>query len=228
MNIELVKQLRNRTNVSMSACKDALTESGGDVEAAIELLKKRGMVKAVDKAGRLASQGKLHVYLHGGGSKAALVEVNCETDFAAKSQEFVDFCELVGMQIVGMSPQYVSREHIPNEVVAQQSAVLFSQTPENKPAEFRAKISAGKLQKWMDEVCLLHQECAAVPGKTIEQLRTELVGKIGENVSIRRFVRWEVGEGLGFKTDNFAIEVEKLVGGQTMVDKAYEPDVRKG
>jgi elongation factor Ts len=209
--LDKVKEVRARSNVSLSACKRAITMTNGDVEQALALLKKEGLLKAADKAGRIATQGKLHSYIHGGGSKAALVEINCETDFAAKSTEFAEFCELVGLQIVGMSPTYLSQADVPNRVLGEQLETFFHQTPTDKPDAIRAKIADGKLGKWYSEVCLLDQECAAQPGKTIEQLRVELIAKIGENVEVRRFVRWELGEGIEKKVEDYEVEVAKLI-----------------
>lgn len=214
--IDLVKELRARTGVSLSVCRRLVEQTDGDLEAAIVALKKQGEIKAADKGGRLATQGKIHTYVHGGGSKVALVEINCETDFAARSPDFQEFCELVGMQIVGMSPTYVSRSDVPEKIRFDQEEVfaVSSKTVGMSP-ERLDKIVEGKLRKWLSEICLLEQDCAAAPGKTIEQLRTELVTKIGENVTVRRFVRWEVGEGLEKKSENYLEEVAKLTGAKT-------------
>lgn len=211
VNIELVKEVRNRSGVSMSACKRVLEQTDGDVEKALEALKKEGLLRAADRAGRIATQGKLAVYNHNG-SKTALAEINCETDFCAKSPDFNAFCEAVTLQIVGVSPIYVSAKDIPPGVLAKQREIFEAQlretpTPgtlgaliEKKPPEAAwPKIIDGKLKKWTVEVCLMEQESVVTPGKTIEQLRIELVAKCGENIVVRRFVRWEIGEGLGTK-----------------------------
>ena len=201
MNIlDLVKEVRNRSGASMSVCKRVVEQSNGDVEKALEMLQKQGVIKAADRAGRIATNGRIGIYEHAHGSKVCLVEVNCETDFAAKSSEFQEFCEAVAMQVVGMSPQYVRPDDIPPAVLSKQRVIFMEATQTRSepelPAERVAKIVDGKLRKWVSEVCLMEQPCAANPEKTMEQLRIDLIAKCGENVTVRRFVRWEVGEGL--------------------------------
>jgi elongation factor Ts len=195
----------------MSACKRAIEMSNGDVEAALVQLQKEGLIKAADRAGRIATNGRLHVYNHGG-SKIAIVEVNCETDFNAKSPDFIEFCETVAMQIVGMSPQYVRAEDIPSRTQAEQAAIFADASKAAGVPDSRlATIVENKLRAWVKEVCLMDQKCAAIPEKTIEQLRIELIAKCGENVNVRRFVRWEVGEGLEKRPEqDLAAEVRKL------------------
>jgi elongation factor Ts len=195
--LEQIKEVRTRSGVGMDACRKALEESAGDVEKALELLQKRGMVKATERAGRIATEGKVVTYVHGGGAKVAVVEVNCETDFSARTSEFQAFCDEVAMHIVAAAPRFLSKEEVPGDVHHSQHAIFAEQIPTGKPEAATAKILQGKFSKWYQEVCLLDQESVVQPGKTIDQLRTELGAKIGENVTIRRFIRWEVGEGLG-------------------------------
>jgi len=194
--LEQIKEVRARSGVGMDACRKALEESGGDVEGALELLKKRGVIKAAERAGRLATEGKVVPYNHSDGKIVAVVEINCETDFAAKSEDFKQFADLVLMQITAAAPLAVREQQVPLDVWEAQRAVFLSQIPADAPEDRKAKILAGKYTKWCSEVCLLDQESVVVPGKTIEQLRVELGAKLGENVTIRRFIRWEVGEGL--------------------------------
>lgn len=198
-NIDLVKEVRNRSGASMSLCKRVLEQSDNDVEKALEALKKQGVIRAADRAGRIATEGKLAVYNHNG-AKTALAEINCETDFCAKSPDFLAFCDAVTLQIVGMSPAYVDVKDIPSSAFAQQKEIFEAVLREEKKPEIAwPKIIEGKLKKWQTEVCLMVQESVVHPGKTIEQLRVELVAKCGENVVVRRFVRWEIGEGLDAK-----------------------------
>lgn len=214
MNVlDLVKEIRNRTNASLSACKRAVEMSNGDVEAALKMLQKEGLIRAADRAGRIATNGRLHVYNHGDGSKVALVEINCETDFAAKSPDFIEFCEVVALQIVGMSPLYVRADDIPSSVQSEQASIFTETSKKSGIPEARlVTVVAGKLRKWTSEVCLMDQESCVKPGKTIEQLRVELVAKCGENVKVRRFERWEIGEGLEKRPEqDLAAEVQKLI-----------------
>jgi len=195
--LEQIKEVRARSGVGMDACRKALEESGGDVEQALELLKKRGVIKAAERAGRLATEGKVIPYNHSDGKIVAVVEINCETDFAAKSEDFKQFADLVLMQITAAAPLAVCEQQVPLDVGEAQRAVFLSQIPADAPEDRKQKILSGKYTKWCSEVCLVDQESVVVPGKTIEQLRVELGAKLGENVTIRRFIRWEVGEGLG-------------------------------
>jgi elongation factor Ts len=195
-NIELVKQVRNRSGASMSACKRVVEMAQGDVERALEMLQREGLIRAADRAGRITTKGRLHVYNHSDGQMMALVEVNSETDFAANTHEFREFCDAVAMQVVGMSPQYVKADDIPKDVYAhQQSIFAESSKTVGVSDEQLARIVAGKMRKWVTDSCLMEQTCAAQPEKTMEQLRVDLIGRCGENVTVRRFVRWEVGEG---------------------------------
>ncbi|HHY64602.1 MAG TPA: translation elongation factor Ts [Clostridiaceae bacterium] len=206
----LVKDLRDRTGAGIMDCKKALAETNGDIDKAIEYLREKGIAKAAKKAGRLASEGIVEAYIHGGGRIGVLVEVNIETDFAAKNEEFRAFVKDIAMQIAAMSPQYVKREDIPAEVIEKEREILKAQAiNEGKPANIADKIVNGRIEKFYNEVCLLEQPFIKDNEKTVEQVLKEKIAKIGENISIRRFVRYEMGEGLEKKEENFAEEVMK-------------------
>jgi elongation factor Ts len=212
-----IKDLRERTGAGMADCKKALTEVGGDMDKAIDYLRAKGLAKAAKKAGREATEGLVASYIHGGGRIGVLVEVNCETDFVARNEDFVGFTKDVAMQIAAMGPQYVRREEVPADAVEAEKAVLIAKAKEDpkmagKPDAMLAKITEGQITKWMKEICLLDQSFVKNPDKTIDQLQQELIAKIGENIKIRRFARYELGEGLEKKKDDFAAEVAKQAG----------------
>ncbi|GAC1576000.1 MAG: translation elongation factor Ts [Polyangiales bacterium] len=207
----LVKEVRERSGAGMMDCKNALVEASGDVEKALEIIQKKGLAKAVKKAGRVASEGLLHSYIHAGGRLGVLVEINCETDFVARNPDFKQFCEETAMQIAAMGAQYVRRDDIDGATTAKQREIFEGQLKEEKkPEQSWPKILEGKVNKWASEICLIDQESIVHAGKTIEQLRTDLVAKIGENINVRRFVRWELGEGIEKKKEDYAAEVAKL------------------
>lgn len=206
----MVKELRELTGAGMMDCKKALKESDGNVEKAIEYLRENGLAKAAKKAGRLASEGIVDAYIHGGGRIGVLVEVNIETDFAAKNEDFRAFVKDIAMQIAAMNPQYVKREDVPPEVVEKEKEILKAQAiNEGKPEHIAEKMVAGRLEKFFNEVCLLEQPFIKDSDKTVEQVLKEKIAVIGENINIRRFVRFEKGEGLEKKEENFAEEVMK-------------------
>jgi translation elongation factor Ts (EF-Ts) len=206
----MVKELRERTGAGMMDCKKALVEANGDAEKAIEILRERGLAKAAKKAGRIASEGIVDAYIHGGGRIGVLVEVNVETDFAAKNEEFRAFVRDIAMQIAAMNPQYVKREDIPAEVIEKEKEILKVQAMnEGKPEHIAEKMVAGRLEKYFNNVCLLEQPFIKDNDKTVEDVLKEKIARIGENISIRRFVRYEMGEGLEKKDENFAEEVAK-------------------
>jgi elongation factor Ts len=206
-----VKEVRERSGAGMMDCKNALQEAGGDVEKALEIIQKKGLAKAVKKAGRVASEGLLQSYIHAGGRLGVLLEVNCETDFVARNDDFKKFCEETAMQIAAMNAQYVKKDEIPESAIAKQKEIFSAQLKEEgKPEAAWPKIMDGKVAKWAAEICLVDQESIITPGKTIEQLRAELVAKIGENITIRRFVRWELGEGIEKKKEDYAAEVARM------------------
>ena len=191
ISIQAIKSLRDQTSISLNECKKALLESDGDVEKALIILQKKGSLKAQDKISRPTGEGIIHSYIHGNGRMGVLLEVNCETDFAANSHEFRDFCERVALQVAAMNPAYVEE---PNEKDLAIQIEIFSEQVKDKPEKSQAKIIDGKISKWKKETCLLSQESVVVPGKTIEDLRAELTLKIDENIKIKRFVRWSIGD----------------------------------
>jgi elongation factor Ts len=212
-----IKDLRERTGAGMADCKKALVEVGGDIDKAIDYLRAKGLAKAAKKAGREATEGAVVSYIHGGGRIGVLVEINCETDFVARNEDFVTFTKEVALQIAAMAPQYVRKEEVPADAVEKEKSVLVAKAKEdpknaNKPDQVLAKITEGQISKWMKDICLLDQAWVKDPDKTIDQMQQELIARIGENIKIRRFVRFELGEGLEKKKDDFAAEVAKQAG----------------
>lgn len=192
-----VKDLRNRTGAGIMDCKGALTEAGGDMEKAIEILRTKGLAKAAKKAGRIVSEGLVGSYIHAGGKIGVLVEVNCETDFVAKTDDFKQFVKDIAMHIAASSPQYVNREEVPEEIKEKEKKIYATQAKESgKPEKIIDKIVSGKLDKYLSEICLLEQPFIKDPDKTIQNLLQETIAKLGENISIRRFVRYQLCEGL--------------------------------
>ncbi len=198
VNAQQVKELREKTGAGMMDCKRALQETDGDMEEGIKLLRKKGMASADKKASRAANEGLVDSYIHMGGKIGVMVEVNCETDFVARNEEFRTFVHDVAMHIAASSPRWVSRDEVPEDVVASEMEIYTEQArATGKPDNVLAKIAEGKLNKWYETVILLEQRFVKDPDKTIDDLRRELVGKIGENVEVRRFVRFQLGEDLG-------------------------------
>jgi elongation factor Ts len=197
MNIDaaLVKKLRDACGAGMMDCKRALTEAEGDFDEAVKLLRKKGMASADKKASRAANEGMVDSYIHQGAKVGVLVEVNCETDFVARNPDFQAFVHDVAVHIAAASPAYVSREDVPEEVKAGEIEIYSAQAKASgKPDNVIEKIAEGKLTKWYSETCLLDQPFVKDPDKTIDELRRELVGKIGENIEIKRFCRFRVGD----------------------------------
>ncbi|OPZ85883.1 MAG: Elongation factor Ts [Firmicutes bacterium ADurb.Bin419] len=210
---DMVKQLRESTGAGMMDCKKALTDANGDMTKATELLRERGIAKAGKKAGRIAAEGVVDSYIHGDGRIGVLVEINTETDFAAKNEEFKAFVKDVAMQIAAAKPEYVRREEVPTEQIDKEKEILRAQAlNEGKPEKIVDKMVEGRIDKFYKEICLLEQPFVKDPDKTIQQLLTEKVATIGENITIRRFVRFERGEGIEKKEENFADEVMKQIG----------------
>jgi elongation factor Ts len=210
----LVKEVRDRSKASLAACATALDEAVGDVDRALVILQEKGIVSGAGRS-KIAAEGRVQAYVHGEARITVVVEVNCETDFAARSAGFKEFCDLVAMQIAAHAPRWVSRADVdPTEL--QQQTEIFKAQVQGKPPHAVDKIVAGKLDKWYSEVCLLDQKPITVEGNeptTIETLRALLSSKIGETVKIRRFVRWEVGEGVARSTaPDYATEVALLAG----------------
>jgi elongation factor Ts len=209
----LIKDLRERTGAGMSDCKKALTEVGGDMEKAIDYLRAKGLAKAAKKAGREATEGAVVSYIHAGGRIGVLVEVNCETDFVARGEDFQGFTRAVAMQIAAMNPQFVRKDEVSDDVIAREREVLMTKAKETgKPEPVIQKMVEGQISKWMKEICLLDQPFVKDPDKTIDQVQQELIAKIGENIKVRRFVRFELGEGLEKKKGDFAAEVAAQAG----------------
>jgi elongation factor Ts len=191
-----VKALRDRTGAGMMDCKAALTEAGGDIEKAIEILRVKGQAQAAKRSARAASEGAVASYIHAGGKIGVLVEVNCETDFVARNEDFQEFVRDVALHIAAAAPEYVSEADVPEDVKAAEAKVYEEQAAD-RPENARPNIVQGKLRKWLEGVVLLNQEHVhgeKHDGKTIEQLRQDISAKTGENVVIRRFTRYQVGE----------------------------------
>jgi elongation factor Ts len=211
---QMIKDLRERTQAGMSDCKKALTECDADMEKAIEYLRKKGIAQAAKKATRIASEGIIANYMHGS-RIGVMVEVNCETDFVSRNPDFQVFAREVSMQVAAMSPQYLSQEEIPAQVIEQEKAIRMEQARlQKKPEPVLQKIVDGQMAKWFKEVCLMEQTWIKDPEgkKDIKGLLTDLIGKIGENIKVRRFVRYEVGEGLAKRADDFVEEVKRQAG----------------
>lgn len=211
---EMVKQLRERTGSGMMDCKKALTETDGNMEKAIEYLREKGLAAAAKKAGRIAAEGLVESYIHGNGRIGVLVEVNIETDFAAANDNFKQLVKDIAMQIAAARPEYVRKEEVPADILETEMNILKAQARnEGKPEKIIEKMVEGRIEKFYKEICLLEQPWIKDPDKTIKQLVTENIAAIGENISVRRFVRYERGEGLAKKEENFAEEVAKQIGG---------------
>lgn len=214
MNITaaMVKELREKTGAGMMDCKKALMDTEGNMEKAVEVLREKGLAAVAKKSGRIAAEGLVEAYIHGG-RIGVLVEVNSETDFVAKNQEFKDFVKDVAMQIAASQPLYVSKEEVPQEEINKEKEFLKRQAlNEGKPEKIVEKMVEGRIEKYYKEVCLLEQPFVKNPDITVGQLLTEKISKIGENINIRRFARFEVGEGIEKKSEDFAEEVAKQMG----------------
>lgn len=209
---EMVKDLRERTGAGMMDCKKALTETNGDLEKAIDFLREKGLAAAAKRAGKVAAEGVIETYIHGGGRIGVMLELNCETDFVAKTDDFKALAKDIAMQIAAANPSYVRREEVPAEVVNHEREVLRAQAiNEGKPANIAEKMVEGRVEKYYKENCLMEQQFIKDPDKTITQIITEKVAKIGENISVRRFTRYQVGEGIEKKATDFAAEVMATV-----------------
>jgi elongation factor Ts len=209
-----VKALRETTNAGMMDCKKALQESNGDMKAAEEWLRKKGLSEAGRKGSRVAAEGAVISYVHPGSKLAVIVEVNCESDFVARGEDFQNFARDVAMQIAAANPLWVRREEANPEAVEKERAILKAQVVESgKPANIADKIVEGKINKWYSDVVLLEQPWVKEPKMTIEELRASMVQKTGENVSIRRFTRYVLGEGIEKKVSDLATEVAKMTAG---------------
>ncbi|MEW6666863.1 MAG: translation elongation factor Ts [Thermodesulfobacteriota bacterium] len=198
INASQVKELREKTGVGIMDCKKALAETNGDLEKAVEYLRKKGIATAQKRGGRATSEGQVQAYIHGGGKIGVLVEVNCETDFTGKTSDFTEFVKNLAMQIAASSPLAIDREGLPPEVVARERDIYMTQARDTgKPEKVLEKIVDGKLKKFYSEVCLLEQPFVKNPDITVQDLLNEMMAKTGENVVIRRFVRYQLGEADG-------------------------------
>jgi len=193
MTIELVKELRARTHISLGECKSALEEANNDLDKAMVVLQKRGTIRAGAVASRPTGEGKIFTYVHGPGKMAVIVEVNCETDFAAKAPLLLEFGEHLAMHIAAFNPVYTKSTDIPDDVKLAQTEIFYEQCSD-KPEAARPKIAEGKMAKWFTEVCLMDQAWINNNKKSVEQARSELVAALGENITIRRYSKWQVGE----------------------------------
>lgn len=208
----LVKELREITGAGMMDCKNALVETEGDLEKAIDYLREKGLASAGKKAGRIASEGLVEAYIHGG-RIGVLIEVNSETDFVAKNDEFKAFVKDMAMQVAAQAPKYVSRDEVPEEEVEHEKSVLKQQAlNEGKPEHIVDKMVTGRLEKFYEGVCLLDQTFIKDGDLKVQDVLNDLIAKIGENIKIRRFTRYEVGEGLEKREEDFAEEVAKQLG----------------
>jgi len=197
---ELIKDLRQRTGAGVMDCKAALRESKGDIEGAIDYLRRKGLAAAAKRAGRIATEGLVSSYIHAGGKIGVLVEINCETDFVARTEDFQAFVKNTAMHIAATNPQYVSRDQVPPSVLEREKEIYRTQAQDaKKPEKVIEKILEGKLERFFAEVCLLEQTYIKDPDVTVKEVLDSLIAKVGENIAIRRFTRFQLGEGLASK-----------------------------
>lgn len=208
-----IKALRQRTGAGMLDCKKALAANDGDVDAAIDWLRTKGITKAAKKAGRAATEGLVHAYVHGAGKIGVLIEVNAETDFVARNEQFIAFVNDIAMHIAAAAPEYVSKDQVPAEAIEKEKAVQLARIlEEGKPAHIAERIVAGRMGKFYEDICLMEQKFVKDDKKTVSEYVTETVATIGENIQVRRFSRFVLGEGLEKKQDDFAAEVAAAAG----------------
>lgn len=208
-----VKELRDRTGLGMMDCKKALTENNGNMEEAITWLRKKGMAKTTKLAGRIASEGTVISYVHGGGKIGVLLEVNCETDFTARNDQFQDLAKEIAMHIAAAAPRYLGREEVTDAILEKEREIARDQAlASGKPEAVVERIVTGKMEKFYEDNCLLEQKFVKDTSKTVGELINDKVAKIGEKISVRRYVRYALGEGLEKRQDNFAEEVAKQAG----------------
>jgi elongation factor Ts len=216
----MVKSLRDRTGAGMMACRDALRETAGDEDKAIEIIQKKGLSKVAKKAGAIAGDGLVHAYIHGAGRVGVLLEVNCQTDFVARGEDFQQFVQETAMQVAAENPLFVSEEEIPENEILARTAIFRGQleeeakaTGKEKPAAAVEKIIEGKLAKWKKAACLLDQPSIMHEDKTVRELLEALTAKLGEKINVRRFSRYELGEGIEKKKTDLAAEVTEALKG---------------
>lgn len=192
---QMIKDLRDKTNAGMMDCKQALVEADGDMEKAIDLLRKKGLAVALKRAGRTTSEGVIQSYIHAGNKMGVLVEVNCETDFVAKTDVFRNFARDISMQIAAANPVVVRREDVTEELLNREKEIYRGQALDSgKPAQIVDKIVAGKLEKFYAEACLIEQSYVKNPDMKVQDLLNEVIAKTGENITIKRFIRFQIGE----------------------------------
>ena len=208
-----VKELRDRTGLGMMDCKKALTETNGNIDDAIDWLRKKGMAKSAKLAGRIASEGVVTSYIHAGGKIGVLLELNCETDFTARNDQFLDLAREIAMHIAAANPRFLVREEVTQDVLDKEREIAREQViASGKPEAIADKIVEGKLGKFFEEHCLMEQGFVKEPKKSIKTLIDETTQAIGEKITVRRFARYQMGEGLEKREDNFAEEVAKQTG----------------
>jgi len=213
ISASLVKQLREQSGAGMMDCKKALQESDGDLEKAAEFLRKKGLADAGKKSGRIASEGVVHSYIHGGGRIGVLLEVNCETDFVARTDKFKSFVNDVALHIAAANPTWLDADSVPSEAVEKEKTFLTEQAAESgKPAQVIEKMVEGRISKFFKENTLMAQPFVKNPDIDISAYEKQMVAELGENIKIRRFVRFQLGEGLEKRSDDFAAEVAAQVG----------------
>ena len=217
ISMSAVKDLREKTGAGMVDCKTALVEADGDVEKAVEILRKKGMATADKKSGRITAEGAVGSYIHMGGKVGVMVEINCESDFVSRGEEFQQLVKDVAMHIAASDPQYVRREEVPADVLDKEREILRDQLKNdpknaNKPAEVLDKIIEGRVNKYYEENVLLDQAYVKDPSKTVGELVSEKIASIKENITVRRFTRYKMGEGIEKRVDDFAEEVAALAG----------------
>jgi len=213
MGMAEIKQLRERTGAGILDCKKALTEADGDIDGAIDWLRAKGIAKAAKKSGRIASEGSVVSYIHAGGKIGVLLEVNCETDFAAMNDEFRNLCSGIAMHIAASAPEYVSKDDVPADAIEREKRVQLARViEEGKPEHIAEKIVSGRMGKFYEQVCLLEQPYVKADDKTVGEIVTDAIARIGENIKVRRFTRMVLGEGLEKRKDDFAAEVAGAAG----------------
>jgi len=213
-----IKALREKTGAGMMECKTALTEAGGDEEKAIEVLRKRGLATATKKSGRIAAEGLVDSYIHAGGKVGVLVEVNCESDFVARTEDFRAFVHDLAMHVTAAEPRYVSKEEVNEDVLAKEREIALEQAQNdpknaNKPQQVLDKIVEGRMAKFYQEVCLMEQPFVKDQNITVGDLVSKMISKTGENIKVRRFTRFKMGEGLEKRSSDLSSEVKDLLGG---------------
>jgi elongation factor Ts len=192
---QMVKELRDKTNAGMMDCKKALTETEGDLEKAVDLLRQKGLAVAAKRADRATSEGIIEAYIHGGGKLGVMVEVGCETDFVAKTDDFKDFAKDIAMHVAAVNPVAVSRDDVPADIVEREKEIYTKQAIESgKPEQIVEKIVTGKIEKYLSEICLLEQKFVKNPDLTVQDKLNELIAKMGENISVKKIARFQIGQ----------------------------------